>query len=368
MKSISFFLILITIGLFTYAQPINQQSTTGKIPPKDIDLTGHIFNDSNVKLQNTITGVPSYLWNDGCGPTALAMVIGYYDTHGFPDLIIGSGATQTATVDSAISTNGNYNDYCLPLDYYPTLLSDKSELPAGDEHIDNCIADFMETSQSNVGNYYGWSWSSGIIPAFNNYCSMVSTYQTSGITYSFYSFSWNDLVSEIDNSFPLVFLVDTDGDGSTDHFITVIGYKSETGINYYGCYDTWDHVIHWYEFRTISLGNAWGVSVCFTFRVSMAAGFQISSNESPHLHCFPNPFDESVRIDCDQIVSKNTTLEIYSISGELINSLTIQNQKDLFKGFTWNGCNASGKTVPPGFYYLRMISGETVFQTKLIKQ
>jgi hypothetical protein len=367
MKSFLFFLILFTIGLSIYAQPINQQSTTGKIPPKDIDLTGHIFNDGNVKLQNTIAGVPSYLWNDGCGPTALAMVIGYYDTHGFPDLIIGSGATQTATVDSAISTSGNYNDYCLPLDYYPTLLDDKSELPSGDEHTDNCIADFMETSQSYVGNYYGWSWSSDIIPAFNNYCAMVSTYQTSGITYSFYSFSWNDLVSEIDNSFPLVFLVDTDGDGSTDHFITVIGYKSESGINYYGCYDTWDQVIHWYEYRTISSGSAWGVSVCYTFRISTSVStpqWVIYSKKQS----YPNPFKTNVRIPVNQNNQQSSIIEIYDASGICVNIFRMADMNQVKQEFIWNGCNSSGQNLPAGQYVLRIISGENVTVEKLIKE
>jgi len=249
-----------------------QQSTTGPVPPAGIDLIGHVFSGFRIQAATVISGVPPYLWRHGCGPTAVGMVTGYYDSHGYPNLISGSAFPQGNAVNAAIASDENYNDYCLPLDSYPNLLPDKSELPVGDEHADNCIADFQKTSQSYLGNYYGWSWNTYVEPSFEDYVTLVSSYTGNSTIYDFSGFSWNSLKNEIDSKRPMVFLVDTDGDDKTDHFITVIGYNSDGGINYYGCYDTWDSSVHWYQYRGMASGNAWGVCSVNTFAMSPLQG------------------------------------------------------------------------------------------------
>ena len=35
---------------------------------------------------DTLLTVPAYEWSYGCAPTAAAMLLGYWDTHGFPNL------------------------------------------------------------------------------------------------------------------------------------------------------------------------------------------------------------------------------------------------------------------------------------------
>ncbi len=105
-----------------------------------------------------IDGVPGYEWRHGCGPTAIGMVIGYHDTHGFDALIPGDASTQTSEVDQAIASErspgdpGHYEDYSLPYDDEGTgLLADRSEDPPGDEHPDDTHrrfhADVVERSQ-----------------------------------------------------------------------------------------------------------------------------------------------------------------------------------------------------------------------------
>ena len=79
--------------------------------------------------------------------------MGYWALHGYPNLMPADCATQTADVNQAISSTANYNDYCLPLDTDGAILPDKSSL--GGAHADNCIADFLKTSQSEYGNAYG---------------------------------------------------------------------------------------------------------------------------------------------------------------------------------------------------------------------
>ena len=113
--------------------------------------------------------MPSYNWYRGCGPTAAGMVIGYWDEHGFDDLVDGDSSSQTDEVKNMMSTQGNWDDYCLPLDSSGPILDDKSEPPSGDEHNNNCVADFMDTSQSARSLRYGWSWYSDVDNGFSGY-------------------------------------------------------------------------------------------------------------------------------------------------------------------------------------------------------
>jgi hypothetical protein len=266
MKTI-FTLLLLMVTLQIVAQQSTDQSTTGPVPPKGVDIVGHISSGKNITAQYIISGVPAYKWWRGCGPTALGMICGYYDAHGFPDLIPGDASTQTADVDSVIASTKNYNDYCLPLDAYPNLLPDKSELPLGDEHINNCIADYMFTSQSRLGNYYGWGWGSHVRQGWQKYIlNHAPNYAGISYSYSFSAFPWDSLVSYIDRNSPLIFLVDTDGNGSTDHFVCINGYKTDQGINYYGCLNTWDLNQHWYTYS--QMGDIpWGISTIYTFAI-----------------------------------------------------------------------------------------------------
>ena len=254
------------------------QSTTGPVPP-----SGALLSPSHAPSATAVTlDVPAYSWRHGCGPTAAGMVIGYWDSHGFPALISGDAWTQTPAVNEAIaSSNGiqsHYTDYVLPMETGSESepLPDKSEPPVGDEHPSNSLGDFMHTSWSADGNFYGWSWFSGVAPAFSGYVNYVN--QTTGshyaaITHNYYmsdgSLNWSLLKNEIDAGRPVVFLVDSNGDGYTDHFVTVRGYDESGGVQYYGANNTWDTLSepHWYEFGPMQIGKPWGVYGAITLQL-----------------------------------------------------------------------------------------------------
>lgn len=310
-------LILFVSILFFYSVHLAaQQSTTGPKPAEGVDRTGHISSsEKNITGQYVIPGVPAYNWRHGCGPTALGMVMGYYDEHGFPDLIAGSSASQTAIVQQMIASDQNYNDYCLPLDYYPNMSPDLSELPSGDEHADNCLADFMKTSRSADQNYYGWSWSSDIEPAFSLYLAYNGNYGGSVAQYSYSSYSFSLLQAEMDANHPMMALVDTDADGYTDHFITIIGYKQESGIDYYGCFNTWDGDVHWYAYNEISSGVSWGIYSLYIFAMENISG--ITDPLSPPM-LYPNPASGQVYFENRGI----SLIRIFDIKGREILSLS----------------------------------------------
>jgi hypothetical protein len=258
-------MLVIALGCPSLARA--QQSTTGPVPPPGLDLGPTEFK----RAQVVIPGVPPYLWHHGCGPTALGMVVGYWDGNGYPNLVPGSAATQTAAVDAMIADDGgidplhltcdlpdgnHYQDYCCPLDASPTLLPDRSQ--TGGAHASNCVGDFMRTSWSAALNYYGWSWLDDVPAGFIEYCDLIGNYGPYAEVHSFTQFSWDQYVCEITLERPMVLLVDTDGDGETDHFVTAIGYDDTN--QQYGIYNTWDSAIHWLPWRAMGPGTPWGVA------------------------------------------------------------------------------------------------------------
>lgn len=256
---VEFLVLLVSLAAFSsaLALPEDAQSTSGPMPPKVVSVG---IASTAVTGQKIISGVPVYIWKNGCGPTAAGMVIGYWDKLGFGNLVAGDASTHTASVDNMISSSGNYTDYCLPMDSYPDMLPDKSELPAGDEHVNNCLTDFMYTSQSYQGNYYGWSWFSHMSLALSNYAALKEPVcQITAANYIWGTLTWSNYCSEIDSGRPVVLLVDSDSNGGTDHFITAIGYGYSGTRPMYACLNTWDSGIHWYEFAPMASGQAWGI-------------------------------------------------------------------------------------------------------------
>jgi hypothetical protein len=220
-----------------------------------------------------IGGVPAYLWQHGCGPTAAGMVIGYWDGHGFPLLIPGDASTQTEAVNQAIASTAHYDDYSVPIDSSPNLLLDKSSL-GGAHSPHNCLGDFMNTSWSSRQNYYGWSWFSDVDDSLLGY---TNTYvnNTYGASYTatvsnetWGAFTWADFQAEIDADRPMIFLVDANQPyGQTDHFVPAIGYRDTNGYPEYACFDTWSTGMRWERFRQMSASYAWGIYGATYYRV-----------------------------------------------------------------------------------------------------
>ena len=260
-------------------EPEDPRNTTGPTAPEAVRQAGLDY--VRGAASQLVAGVPAYLWHNGCAPTAAGMVIGYWDGHGYDWLIPGSAATQTASVDEAMASHAglqnHWTDYSLPLDTEPAPIQpDKSELPAGDEHISNSIADFMGTSFSARGNHYGITNYSGVRPGLTGYFNLMNpggyTMTTTGSLWSELGSTamWAVLTTEVNAGRPMVFLVDSDGNGNSDHFITVIGYDDTSGTKMYAAYNTWDDDVHWYEFGPLSETRAWGVARAVTARPSVA--------------------------------------------------------------------------------------------------
>ncbi len=181
-----------------------QQSNSGPKRPDGVDLGLR----ASTPAQVVIEGVPAYLWRHGCGPTAAGMVMGYWDSHGYPDLVEGDASTQTAAVNAMIADDGgnpvcapgelnHYQDYACPVEWsWALTLPDKSEL-GGEIHPDNCLADFMLTSRSSESNNYGWTWFIHVAQAFEGYTKLkYPQVEVKTENIRFADFSWEQYKEE----------------------------------------------------------------------------------------------------------------------------------------------------------------------------
>jgi len=249
-------------------------TTSGATPPPGTNRGVVMANAAG-----TLIDVPPYVWYHGCGPTTAGMVLGFWNAQGYNKLFPGSAATQSDEVNQAIASDGHYTDYSLPLDdlaHSESILPDKSEDPVGDEHADNSIADFMKTSQSVHALRYGWSSSRWIEDAFEDYIHYKAPEYSVMVRFLTMEddLTWDLFRSEMDAGRPVLLIVDTDGDGETDHAGTAIGYDDSEG-QMYAVYDSWDTDPHWYEFKQMGPGQQWGIYGAAL--VNLGATFHVNS-------------------------------------------------------------------------------------------
>jgi len=203
--------------------------------------------------------VPEFFWYRGCGPTSVAMVLAYWDNSAYPDYFSGSAETLTNSVKDGIASAGH------DADWWPE--PDRPTPP--DYHTDDCIADYFKTSRGSLKR--GWSWGDWADDAFNGYSAQVGYPAADAYSLGYGGFDgglalWVTLQSEIDAGRPAMFLVDTDGNDSTDHFVPVIGYRTEPRRQY-AVFTTWDYDpgIHWFNWNPVS-SRLWGISFGTFFR------------------------------------------------------------------------------------------------------
>jgi hypothetical protein len=183
-----------------------------------------------------ISDVPAYYGMIGCGPTAAASVMGYYDLHGYDNLFAASGW-------DSVSLSRNVD---------------------------------VEASQlaTAMGTSSGWTLVSNIASGVTNFASQKG-YDFIATTLDYREFSWLNYTNAIDAGQPVMLSVDSDGDWNCDHEVTGVGYEERADGLYYGFYTGWnEYEAVWWEKFTWSVFNtaAWGISfVTFVSPVYAAA-------------------------------------------------------------------------------------------------
>jgi hypothetical protein len=193
-----------------------------------------------------ITGVPSYLDHYGSGPTTMGMIMGYWDAHGYDDLIPGASdwATNEQAIRDAIASPGHIEDY------WPT--PDRVLAEGESYHPDDSLADFMYTSrQPDTQGFTLFTLTDNGAEGYASYRG----YRYWDAHISYYSSLWGFYTQAIDQGKPAQLLVDSDGDGQADRYYTGVGYDDTPGAERYAALDAVSHTVQWFDFVTVGTPN-----------------------------------------------------------------------------------------------------------------
>ncbi len=265
--------------------------------------------NSNSRSQRILSGVPAYNWAFGCAATSAAMLIGYYDRHGFPNMFVpdppyndiapltnqdwnniyGSVSISdynvcpiSATEQNVLgrSTRGSANDYY-------RVAGDNTDDPYYNhwtEHsyadISRCSADYLGTSQHNHFNRSDGGTAASILSnGTKRYWDQTVNYQTtlgtlgmayyinnipdtqiaqcyvqardgsqaSGINISG-GFTYEDFKNEIDNLRPILLSLKAPKPNGAyaGHSVLAFGYNDDSVNNQIVYfYDTADYQMHY---------------------------------------------------------------------------------------------------------------------------
>ncbi|MFA5781058.1 MAG: T9SS type A sorting domain-containing protein [Bacteroidales bacterium] len=84
------------------------------------------------------------------------------------------------------------------------------------------------------------------------------------------------------------------------------------------------------------------------------------------LKSYPNPFNSAVTIEYTLPETGNVSLEVYNITGQLVNTLISDETKAGTHTVQWNGKDGNGSEVTSGVYYCKIVSGEFTQTERLL--
>jgi hypothetical protein len=107
------------------------------------------------------------------------------------------------------------------------------------------------------------------------------------------------------------------------------------------------------------------------FRLSILSGTSVQTAESCptsfHLgQNYPNPFNPTTTIVYEVAEISLVRISIYNLTGELITTLVHSQQLQGVYSVQWNGTDDKGNEVPSGIYLMRMVSGSSAKERKLM--
>ncbi len=264
-------------------------------PPKYFRMPAAKVPEPSIAMGNNIlANVPAFDWSYGCSATSAAMMAGYYDNNGFPNMYAGPGGTPAGVCPmdnsewgSSIWPSGEYSECPLSAthlgkdglgvkghvdDYwidYDDAGPDPYIVGPWAEHVKaNCTGDFMKTNQSAYGltdgatgffiypdgsqTTYADLVNEGVYGPMGTYadydggCGLADFFTSRGYTwttmYNQYieevvsgGFTYEQFQAEIDAGRPVLIQL-------WGH--TMLGYGYSTTGNLIYVHDTWDYSNH----------------------------------------------------------------------------------------------------------------------------
>lgn len=255
---------------------IDQIIVPGRPPRNFLGAIAFVPTTSQAAGVNVLPNVPAFDWTYGCVATSAAMLMGYYDNNGYPDMYTGPTNGGVCPLNNSVwgygecplsatrfgldgrATKGHVDDYwrsfgnCSPDPF----------IGAWSEHVKgDSTADFLGTNQSTLGNCDGSTMFccypggdplydyTGNEPTARDTAHGLKLFAESrgySVTANFNQyivgyqgntkgFSFDDFKAEIDAGRPALIHI-------TGH--TILGYGYNTAGNLIYIHDTWDHNDH----------------------------------------------------------------------------------------------------------------------------
>jgi hypothetical protein len=127
----------------------------------------------------------------------------------------------------------------------------------------------------------------------------------------------------------------------------------------------------WYELRYPTGHELAGHSIDLAFRLVTDPESGVPTHEIRMegfgLHKnVPNPFSSSTQIRYELPASGHVALEIFDVTGRLVNTLVDEVQPEGLHAVPWSGRDHAGRKVPAGIYFQRLTSGEQTATQKML--
>ena len=80
----------------------------------------------------------------------------------------------------------------------------------------------------------------------------------------------------------------------------------------------------------------------------------------------PNPFGATTTIRFSLPAAAHARLEVFDVTGRVVATLVDESRPAGMNTVTWSGLDDAGRSVPPGIYFYRVVSGGNEMTNKML--
>ncbi len=94
--------------------------------------------------------------------------------------------------------------------------------------------------------------------------------------------------------------------------------------------------------------------------------FEKGNEENSSLLTYPNPFNTTTEISYNLEKTGKASLKLYTLTGQEVKTFEDQNEEKGIHSVTWDGTDNTGRILPNGVYFCRVIAGGQIRTTKVV--
>ncbi|KAA3613685.1 MAG: T9SS C-terminal target domain-containing protein [Calditrichaeota bacterium] len=300
---------------------------TEALPPDDEWWEEYI---SGVPDYNSVCrpGDPYPTHRNGCAPAASGCVLGYWDDHGYVNLVDGGGSSYMGSECAGGFLKLNWCELGPAMGYYP-----------------------------NNGTYVGYI-PGGIQTVCNN-----NGYSSIDVDGNFWHSSAPEdrsmYHSEINAAKPFVYTSSHPNWNYGWHTMAATGYKENLYWHYRIAHDNNAYTAKKVYFNEVSFSGSTYITTIHpgsSKQKAVKTDLQLPTEYS--VSAYPNPFNPTTKISWSIPNKKNVQLNIFNTNGVLVFNKDFGAQEAGQHAFTWDAKNKLGNRMSSGVYLVQIRSGQ----------